>query len=55
MPEIVGTSLIVLMAGRRVGVLTQTDNGRLALEYDEDWRSSRNATPLSLQRLNCQV
>ena len=48
MPEIVGTSLIVLMAGRRVGVLTQTDNGRLALEYDEDWRSSRNATPLSL-------
>ncbi|MET7422404.1 type II toxin-antitoxin system HipA family toxin [Dactylosporangium sp. NPDC005555] len=48
MPETVGKSLIVLMAGRRVGVLTQADNGRLALEYDEDWRFARNATPLSL-------
>ncbi|MEV4642463.1 type II toxin-antitoxin system HipA family toxin [Actinoplanes sp. NPDC049548] len=40
--------LVVLMAGKRVGVVEQGDNGRLSLQYDEQWRLERTATPLSL-------
>jgi len=40
-------NLIVLMGGRRVGVVEQI-GGRLTLEYDEEWRSAQDATPLSL-------
>lgn len=40
--------LFVLMEGERIGVLTQATTGHLALEYDDNWRWSANATPLSL-------
>jgi serine/threonine-protein kinase HipA len=36
------------MAGNQVGVVAQSGDGRLALEYDEQWRIARDATPLSL-------
>ncbi|MCW6005228.1 HipA N-terminal domain-containing protein [Micromonospora sp. CPCC 205371] len=36
------------MAGRRVGVIAEGGDGRLSLEYDEQWRVARDATPLSL-------
>ena len=40
--------LIVLIGGRRVGVVTMSTKGRLALMYDEEYRAARNPTPLSL-------
>ncbi|MBN1174951.1 MAG: HipA N-terminal domain-containing protein [Micromonosporaceae bacterium] len=40
-------SLIILLGGRRIGVLRQVEAGRLTLEYDEDWRNSPTPTPLS--------
>lgn len=40
--------LVVLMAGKRVGVVGQGEDGRLWLEYEEQWRIARGATPLSL-------
>jgi serine/threonine-protein kinase HipA len=40
--------LAVLMAGQLVGSVTQAADGRLALEYDRQWRSAANPTPLSL-------
>ena len=40
--------LVVLMAGKRVGVVGQGEDGRLWLEYEERWRIAKGATPLSL-------
>jgi serine/threonine-protein kinase HipA len=47
-PEAAEKRLVVLMAGRRVGVIAEGGDGRLSLEYDEQWRIARDATPLSL-------
>lgn len=41
-------SLVVLLEGRRAGVITMNTQGRLALSYDEDYLSSVDPTPLSL-------
>ena len=40
--------LVVLMAGRRVGVISQGVDGRFSPEYEEQWRLAKDATPLSL-------
>ncbi|MFI6077683.1 type II toxin-antitoxin system HipA family toxin [Actinoplanes sp. NPDC051343] len=40
--------LAVLMAGQRVGVISQGADGRFSLEYEEQWRIAKDATPLSL-------
>lgn len=48
MAEPDGRSLVVLVEGRRVGVVTHGAEGRLALTYDDAWRRSRHAIPLSL-------
>jgi serine/threonine-protein kinase HipA len=40
--------LEVLLAGNRAGILEQDGQGRLILEYDEEWRRSPVAFPLSL-------
>jgi serine/threonine-protein kinase HipA len=36
------------MDGQLLGSVTQANGGRLALEYDQRWRSLMNPTPLSL-------
>jgi serine/threonine-protein kinase HipA len=36
------------MAGQRVGVISQGADGRFSLEYEEQWRIAKDATPLSL-------
>lgn len=41
-------SLVVLIDGHRVGVVTMGAAGHYSLTYDDDWRTSRGATPLSL-------
>jgi len=40
--------LVVLIEGSRAGVVTMGADGRFTLTYDERWRATRNATPLSL-------
>jgi serine/threonine-protein kinase HipA len=40
--------LVVLIGGRRAGVITMDPAGRFSFTYDEVWRDARNATPLSL-------
>lgn len=40
--------LVVLIGGRRAGVVTMDAQGRLALRYDEEYVATRNPTPLSL-------
>ena len=40
--------LVVLIAGRRAGVVAMDTQGRFALRYDEEYRAGRNPTPLSL-------
>jgi serine/threonine-protein kinase HipA len=40
--------LIMLMDGRRAGMVTEGKGGRLTLTYDDTWRTSRTATPVSL-------
>jgi serine/threonine-protein kinase HipA len=40
--------LHVMLHGREIGLLQQGSHGRLSFGYDEDWRSRRDATPLSL-------
>ncbi|SCE88889.1 serine/threonine-protein kinase HipA [Micromonospora viridifaciens] len=40
--------LVVLHDGRRVAVVSQGRDGRLSLAYDDDWRRSPQAVPLSL-------
>jgi serine/threonine-protein kinase HipA len=40
--------LVILLGGRRVGVIVQGADGRLSLTYDDDWRRSANQVPLSL-------
>lgn len=40
--------LAVVMAGQRVGVISQGADGRFSLEYDEQWRIAKDSTPLSL-------
>jgi serine/threonine-protein kinase HipA len=40
--------LVMLIGGHRAGVVTESEGGRLILTYDDAWRTSRNATPLSL-------
>jgi serine/threonine-protein kinase HipA len=40
--------LVVLIGGRRAGVVTMDTAGRFSLTYDEVWRETRSATPLSL-------
>jgi len=40
--------LVVLIGGRQAGVVTEGNAGRLTLTYDDAWRTSRTATPLSL-------
>lgn len=41
-------TLVVLLDGRRAGLLTMDNAGRLRFEYDEQWGSAGPATPLSL-------
>lgn len=43
-----GKLLVVLMDGHRAATLVEGDGGRLQLTYDEEWRASATATPLSL-------
>jgi serine/threonine-protein kinase HipA len=43
-----GDVLVVLMGKERAGTLTRLDNNRLQFEYDDAYRASRTATPLSL-------
>lgn len=40
--------LVVLLEGRRAGVVTMNTQGRLALSYDEDYLNTVDPTPLSL-------
>jgi serine/threonine-protein kinase HipA len=40
--------LAILMAGQRIGSVTQRGDGRLTLEYDQRWRFATSPTPLSL-------
>lgn len=40
--------LVVLLSGERVGLLRQDARGDLAFEYDDAWRTSSGAYPLSL-------
>lgn len=40
--------LVVLIGGRRAGVVTMDSTGRFSFTYDEVWRDTGNATPLSL-------
>ena len=40
--------LVVLLEGRRAGVVTMNTQGRLALNYDEDYLNTADPTPLSL-------
>ena len=40
--------LEVMLESRHAGRLTQDDHGRLAFEYDDDYRERPDATPLSL-------
>jgi serine/threonine-protein kinase HipA len=40
--------LVVLIGGRRAGVVTMNAQGRLALKYDEEYQATKNPTPLSL-------
>lgn len=40
--------LIVLLGGREVGRVRRNTHGRLAFAYDQEWRSSEDAYPLSL-------
>lgn len=39
--------LVVLLEGRRAGVVTMDTQGRLALQYDEDYLNTADPTPLS--------
>jgi serine/threonine-protein kinase HipA len=41
-------ALVVLMGGQIAGVVRQNRAGELAFHYDDEWRSSPTATPLSL-------
>jgi serine/threonine-protein kinase HipA len=43
-----GKRLVVLLGGRRVGVVVEDGHGRLSLSYDDEWRSSSDAVPVSL-------
>jgi serine/threonine-protein kinase HipA len=43
-----GRRLAVLIGGRRAGSVTMDMAGRLSFTYDEAWRETRTATPLSL-------
>lgn len=40
--------LAVLLEDRLIGTLTRRANGRLAFDYDREYRTSRGATPLSV-------
>jgi serine/threonine-protein kinase HipA len=40
--------LVVLIEGSRAGVVTMSADGHFTLTYDERWRATRDATPLSL-------
>ncbi|NUO55129.1 MAG: type II toxin-antitoxin system HipA family toxin [Hamadaea sp.] len=40
--------LVVMMRGRRIGLLEQDDRARLMFRYDDEWRSAATGTPLSL-------
>jgi serine/threonine-protein kinase HipA len=40
--------LIVVIGGRRAGVISMSTQGHLALRYDDEWLATRNPTPLSL-------
>lgn len=42
------SELVVLLAGRRVGVLRRTSGDRLSLAYDDRWRNADRGYPLSL-------
>ncbi len=48
MTDQVSRRLVVLMADRRVGEVEMDAVGRFSLTYDDAWRQSSNATPLSL-------
>ncbi len=41
-------TLVVLLNGRHVGSVEQTDNAQLEFQYEEKWRRSPKALPLSL-------
>lgn len=47
-PEADGKRLVVLYDGRRAAAVTEGPDGRLSLEYDDGWRRSPSAVPLSL-------
>lgn len=40
--------LVVIMAGRRMGVVEMRTGARFSFTYDDDWRGAKDATPLSL-------
>jgi serine/threonine-protein kinase HipA len=40
--------LIVLLAGRRIGVVRRAAGDRLSFVYDDAWRDANDAYPLSL-------
>lgn len=42
------SNLVIYLDGRRAGVATQSNTGNLTFRYDESYRRSANATPLSL-------
>jgi serine/threonine-protein kinase HipA len=42
------SNLVIYLDGRRAGVATQSNTGNLTFCYDESYRRSPNATPLSL-------
>ena len=48
MTEQADKTLVVLIDGRRAGVITEDQTGRLDFTYDPAWRADRDATPLSL-------
>jgi serine/threonine-protein kinase HipA len=44
----VSDTLLTLLGGRAIGDVQRDRRGQLRLRYDEDWRSAREAFPLSL-------
>ena len=46
--DLTGKVLVMLIGGRRAGVVTEGHGGRLTLTYDETWRTATNSTAVSL-------
>lgn len=48
MSEPTGKLLVMLVQGRRAGVVVEGDDGRLSLTYDDAWRGAADAMPVSM-------